>query len=349
MKLKQLFLYRINIPSFLLIIMMTFSALGVLFTVRKFKSSFIIHRLIHPIRQRYIRLPSVAYLTKNPPENVAGYVREFEQKGLVRLPNFLSNDQLVALKADFGKFITYIDEHAKDVVDKGDGFTQDYFDKTDSRYCSSNPFKYSSLLVSLCCNEKLVDIVNHYFKADAHINFGVATRLISGGTPGLGSYQWHHDAWGKKVHIMFLLTDVGEGDQYMTYVKGSHTLYHDFEKFEKSRLSLDYCKEKNMKDIEVIKCLGKAGDVFIFDPNGVHSGNRTTGNDRDTFVISYTTDHSYVWRQDVPQEGLKTVALPENKNPFRQILAAKEKHSKDGLFPHLKSWVGSLPALTSWV
>jgi hypothetical protein len=104
---------------------------------------------------------------------------------------------------------------------------------------------------------------------------------------------------------MFLFTDVGEGDQYMTFLEGSHLHVHN----------LDRCRNSRYEEREVRslfphamerRCTGDAGTVFIFDSNGLHRGNRSTGRHRDTLITNYNAGR-YLWAFEVPQafrEGL---------------------------------------------
>jgi len=348
MNLKNIVFAKVAVSRLTLALLVTFAFLGAFIIYKRFRYGFLGYEILHALRVNYQRLPASSYILKKPPVEVKAYLDQLNENGIVKISNIIDVQDLAQLQNDFNSMIKYIDEHAKDVCDKGDGFTEDYFDRTENFYCSSNPLKYSTRLAALSCDPKILGIINHYLQGDAHINFVSAARILSGGDKhGLGSYQWHHDAWGKKLHVMFLLTDVGEGDQYMTYVVGSHKVQHSLDKFMHSRLTYEYAKSQ-MKQVNIFKCMGKAGDIFIFDPNAVHSGNRTNGADRDTFIVSYTRDRTYIWNLDIPKDVL-AYNSGGYSNPYREIVALKNQNPPQKLFPKIKCWDQGLTAVNLWI
>ena len=94
--------------------------------------------------------------------------------------------------------------------------------------------------------------------------------------------------------------------------------------------------------------MGKAGDVFMFDSSGTHSGNRSDGKTRDIFLVMYTADKSYVWNVDLPDEVFRKNASG-NLKPFARILQSKAADPAKKLVPHYCSWTSSLRHPEVWV
>src|SRR6185295_5649697 len=117
--------------------------------------------------------------------------------------------------------------------------TDEYVDPEACIYASNEPFAISRALLEVCLKPVLTSLIDHYLGKQAYITQGVAFRLEPNPKTGFGSFQWHHDAWGKRINMMIILTEVGEGDQYMTYAKGSHRLRHSFDKYVDSRVNPD--------------------------------------------------------------------------------------------------------------
>jgi len=83
---------------------------------------------------------------------------------------------------------------------------------------------------------------------------------------------------------MWLLTDVPEGGQRMSYVLGSHRQRRHFSSYRETRFS----DEQARRCGPVLECAGPAGTVFLFDTNGIHRGNRNRGPLRDTVTGQYS-------------------------------------------------------------
>jgi len=352
MKISKILLYPTKIPILFLSILVLLAAIGGILGFKRCQRHFVFHEILHPIRDNYQRVPAISYLFKSTPQDLEPYVKELNEHGIVRIQQFLSPTELAAMQQEFAGFVSFIQTQTNNVDDEGAGFTEDYFSQKEQAFCSTNPFKHSQQLINSCCSNKLTSIINHYFKADTYIYRAGGLRILPIAKTGFGSFQWHHDAWGKSVNVMFLLSDVEEGDQYMTYITGSHTIRHSFEKFMHSRLTLEYAQEHMQKKIEesnIFKCTGKAGDIFVFDTNGVHSGNRTSGKARDTFIVSYSTDKSHVWKLKFDEHKVPGALQANNYNPFNRMLECRRNNPDGSIFPEFKSWVDTVINISSWV
>lgn len=131
-------------------------------------------------------------------------------------------------------------------------------------------------MLRLCCHPFIVEISNHYLKKPAFVQQAMAMRYLRGGRMGNDQFRWHHDMEDTRLKVMILLTDVGKNDQYMTYVRASHKLFHPYERFLQNQLDLEYCHQY-LNTVEILEATGKAGDMILFDSNGTHSANRSRG------------------------------------------------------------------------
>jgi hypothetical protein len=154
----------------------------------------------------------------------------------------------------------------------------------------------------------------------------------------------------RQLKAMVLLTDVGETDQYMTYVRGSHQAFHPYQRFLQNRLDFEYCRTY-LADIDIFKATGRAGDVFFFDSNGMHSGNRSTsGATRDALFLEFTADRNWasIWgtalrRSEIPE------ALKVPGGPLGRFLEVAPKWARQEQKRTRPTWAVSLEDPRTWV
>ena len=286
-----------------------------------------VRRIVHPVRSRIANTIYVArellYRLPRPftepvgqvPElaSLAGMLaQELATKGIVVLPKYLSGARLAQIQADFAAMVSKI-ESAPNGPEKLSPpgylpqtlYLEDESNKEACTICSNNPFKHVREFLSLSTDSLILGVVARYLRRPFYLQQSVASRYLPMEPKDFGSFQWHHDAWGRKVNVMFLFTDVANQDQHMSYMEGSHRHIHN----------RDRCWNSRFKDEEVrnlfpsanrVRCTGEAGTVFIFDSNGMHRGNRSMGRHRDTLITSFNAGR-YVWTFEVPtafQESL---------------------------------------------
>ena len=117
--------------------------------------------------------------------------------------------------------------------------------------------------------------------------------------------------------------------------------------FIENACDLEYCR-RHMPAIDVFDAVGEAGDVFIFDSNGAHLGNRRESADvRDVFIVEYTADRSHIWGGDVDPRTFDDVSLP-GPNPFEHSMRAK-KIWEQPRTRTLPSWLTNLPHVERWL
>jgi hypothetical protein len=251
------------------------------------------------------------------------------------------------LQESFERFVSRLDNRsglsesaARDIT-----VSEEYYDAESRHYSSNEPFTFARALIEICLKPELTSLIDHYLGKTAYITQGVALRIKPHHNTGFGSFQWHHDAWGKRINMMIVLTEVGVGDQHMTYAKGSHRLRHSYAKYVNSRFSQEEFAER-CGQMEILNCYAKPGDIYVFDSNGIHSGNRTSGRARDTFIIEYSRLAHTIWAHRIPPEFLRGFS-EKQLEPLSWIL--RQNRSKRSLAPAVNSWVDQLLRVDKWL
>jgi hypothetical protein len=305
--------------------------------------------VLHAIRQRYQRFPTHEGARGDVPPQTHRLAEEFSARGILRLPGFINPDALSRMKAGFSRFVGELDEQFA----RGEGIKQHYDEELhwapdDHAYLSNNAFRYSSDMVAFCLDETLLDILNICMGKPAVIQRAVAARYLPAESPDKRAFRWHHDMEEKRLKAMVLLTDIGEHDQYMSYVVGSHTIYHAYEMFFRNTCTLEYCRE-HVGDIEIANTIGQAGDVFLFDSNGAHRGvRRADGAVRDVFFIEFAANRAQVWGGDIDRAVVEAHLPPGRSNPFEAMLVVQKKWTR----PRIRTgptWIHTLTDVDKWL
>jgi len=305
---------------------------------------------LHPVRERLTRLPDPWFLMTSAAPLASPYrehLEELRRDGVTRLSGQVPPAALAELRGSFEIFVQRLDAAtATQAAAQGDVTeSEEYFDAASRQYSSNDPFTFSRALLEVCLKPELTSLINRYLGKTAYITQGVALRIEPNPNTGFSSFQWHHDAWGKRINMMIILTEVGKGDQHMTYAKGSHRLRHSYDKYVNSRFSHEEFAER-CSHLEVLNCYAKPGDIYIFDSNGIHSGNRTNGRARDTFIIEYTRLAHAIWAHRIPPEFLQGFS-EKQLEPLSWIL--RQDRSKRPLAPPVNSWVDQLLSVDKWL
>jgi len=303
---------------------------------------------LHRIRQHFHRLD----VRDGGPVAVRGGRRaaladRLERDGIVRLDGFLDGASLQDMQRGFARFVARLNTR----ILRGDGYFRRYDEEEhwwprDRAYVSNNAFSHSPALARFCARADVVDLIAGYLGKPPNITRGVAMRYLSNEERTHDMFGWHHDMEDRRLKLLILLTDVGPDDQYMSYVLGSNRLFHPYEMFLENPCSLDYCRDR-LGAIRIFDTIGRAGDVFLFDSNGAHRGNRRPqGAVRDACFVEYSGDRSDVWGGDLAPEVRDELAA-SGRHPFEAFLAARKKWERaaDRRRP---TWVENLPDVGSW-
>jgi hypothetical protein len=304
---------------------------------------------LHAIRQRYHRLrtseSSLGWLASEQAQN---WVADLDRKGIIKVSGLIAPEALTCLRNDFQKFI----QNLENKLARGEGVYKHYDEEehwwpNDRAYVSNNAFKYSAQLAQLCCNEALLACANLYLGKTPFIQRGIAMRYLPSRSTTNDMFGWHHDMEERRFKMMILLTDVDAGGQHMSYVLGSHKLFHPYEMFFKNECSLKYCR-KHLPEINIYDAIGKAGDIFLFDSNGAHRGNRREATGvRDVFIVEYSADRSELWGGDIDQSLFDDMAL-RAPNPFARMMAVEKKWNLP-VTRQAPTWIENLPHVDRWL
>ncbi|MBX9830630.1 phytanoyl-CoA dioxygenase family protein [Candidatus Babeliales bacterium] len=296
---------------------------------------------VHGVREYYQRLPEPGFCDDRLDEKGLAYLEELNANGIVRISGLISDVELAQLQKDFQKFVDSIDDQRARGI-KVEKRRDDYYEPETNVYHCNNPFKLSQTLVDFCCNEMVCSVINNYLGKVGYIVKGWATHYMPGGK-AVSIFNWHHDRSGQRVKMMILLGDVEERSRHLSYVLGSHAVSHDYETYVGIPGDLDYYQKKFGKEPVVFKALGKAGDIFLFDTNGIHKAN--CGDiTRDTFIITYSADKQMVYKSTLPYGAFEGVTV-DQWHPFFRTL---EVQSRRYFAPEYGGWLVSLEHVDSW-
>lgn len=316
--------------------------------LRPLSLDFVDAETLHAVRLRYHRSAHVVPHPQARSDTASNWAAELEEKGIIKVAGLIEPDVLARMQDEFAGFVRSLEGK----IAQGNGVFRHYDEeehwwRKDKAYVCNNAFKYSKELVKFCCEQSLVECANLYVGKPACITRGLAVRYFPMRSKDHDMFGWHHDMEEKRFKIMILLSDVGANDQNMSYVMGSHKLFHPYKMFFKNRCSLAYCR-KYLPKIDIYDATGRAGDVFFFDSNGAHRGNRREGaSTRDVFLVEFSGDKSDVWGGDVDSGIIRDIPLGEG-NPFSQMMAVEKKWNRP-FSRNAPTWIENLPDVESWL
>jgi hypothetical protein len=216
----------------------------------------------------------------------------------------------------------------------------------DRAYVTNNAFKHSPSLAAFCARPEIGELSDRYYGRASFFTRAVGMRYLPSSTRENDMFGWHHDLEDRRLKAMILLTDVGGNDQRMSYVKGSHALFHPYAMFFRNESSLAYCRE-HLGVAEVFEGTGEAGDVFFFDSNGTHRGNRRPdARIRDAFFFELGIDTSNVWGGDIPLLG-SVGKETEGPDPFA-VMRRTEKKWERPITRRFPTWIENLFEIEAW-
>ena len=311
--------------------------------------------ILHRIRQEYQRLPVAPYDTILPSsEWVQCQLEQLEHEGVVKISGFIKPEELKRMQSDFRTFVNKIKIGRIFFRKRFVSTNQDEYWRPKHRaYVTFDALRYSVDLIDICCNPAVIELANHYLRKPAQMKRAYAMRYLPSRPINSSQFDWHHDIEDRQLKLMILLSDVGDQDQYMAYVPGSHDTYHPYSQFLKNKLDIDYFRSY-VNRIEIMKLTGKAGDMFIFDTNGMHRGYRSKGRVRDAFFVEFTANRNknILWGSELKRDQIPQLIRSPN-HPFQQFLAVTPRwrrfKNKTEQIKHSLEWVDSLNNPELWL
>lgn len=304
------------------------------------------YETLHEIRELMQSLPSPSFRKVTTNEWVRVIEEKLNRDGIVKISDFIAEHELKILQNDFEAFIEYTNKIPQETL-FASRVAEEFYSNDEQALITNNPFKYSPFLTALCCNPIITSIINNYLGKIGYVTKGWAARYFPGGKSGAGVFSWHHDAAGKRLKMMILLRDVNEDSRYMQYATGTHVLHYPYRCYQENT-GLDLASyQKNLEqESTIFKAIGKAGDIFLFDTNGIHTATARNGNGRDAFLITYTADKSHIWGCSLTPD-LQQQASQNPHHPFYRMACIVQ--TRGSLTPYHKRWVKSLINLESWL
>lgn len=302
---------------------------------------------LHAIKQHYRRQPTETIELQNDKYDQA--LRDLEQDGFARIGKILDGPTLKRLQSQFDTFVGELEQDVaagKSIYRHYD--EEKYWMPKDLAYVTNNAFKHIPDLVGWQGLTDVADLVNSYYGRRAYVTRANAMRYLPCESRENDMFGWHHDMEDKRLKVMILLSDVERDDQAMNYVNGSHRPFHPYQMFFRNAFTLDSCREL-VGEIEISRTIGKAGDVFAFDSNGAHRGQRSaTAATRDAIFLEFSHLPSDVWGGDVRLKLAATDPLSK-LHPLWYLKYSKKKWESPKRPPGAPTWMLDLDAPERWL
>jgi hypothetical protein len=200
-------------------------------------------------------------------------------------------------------------------------------------------------LLRVACRPDILALARRYLGREPLIQRALAMRYLGAAAEERDMFTWHHDLEDRRLKVMILLSPVGPGDQHLSYVCGSQALFHPYEMFLRNDCGLEYCRER-LGGLEIYDAFGEPGDVFVFDSNGAHRGNRrAAGRIRDVYLLELNGSAANLWGGDVDAGVL--AELEPVPTALARLVAAEKKWAVPPV--DVPSWVATLPKLRTWL
>lgn len=197
------------------------------------------------------------------------------------------------------------------------GWMEDYpvheFERSLNIYRSHDPLVFSPAYAKFLLLPELREVVAGYLGRKWLYQAMIATRTEPSQVQE-GFARWHHDARGRKVNVILLLSDVA-ADGPATIVKaGSHRLI--YLKPRRDRVILyDEEEEKLQRHFgwrEKV-CEAPAGSLVFFDAQAFHRGRRSPHR-RDAFQVNCMTKRPHLWPQEISRALMDQLAPADQRD-----------------------------------
>ena len=159
----------------------------------------------------------------------------------------------------------------------------------------------------------LIEVAACYLGKNWFYQAMIATRTEPSPPIRKGFAQWHHDARGRKLNVILLLTGVPADGSATLVLKGSHRLLYVRARRERNAFSdeeVAAIKRKHGWTERV--CHAPAGSLVFFDSQALHLGKRSP-HARDAFQVNCMTKRSHLWPQEIPQALYSSLAPAEQR------------------------------------
>jgi hypothetical protein len=282
------------------------------------------------------------------PERWAGPAATLRTDGIARIDRFVDATALEALRGDLDRFVRHLETRLR----RGEGIHGGYHEREhywpdDGAFITNDALAWSPALVALAGDPDVLALVADHLGRRPVVQRALAMRYLPQ-RPGVEDtqFRWHHDLEDRRCKVMVLLTDVGDDDQPMRYLPGSHEARHSLQRFRDNALGTRY-RRRIAPGTEPVRATGAAGDAIVFDSNGAHAATRSEhGALRDVFLVEYGPPGCSIFGGR-PDASAVAALGAEGKAALAPLLAAEP--AWDLPVPHAPLWVSRLRDVDHWL
>lgn len=301
---------------------------------------------LHRVRQEHLRRRDATFVGSQPRSRRARHlVAALHTDGITRLRGLIPRRRLRRIRHEIDDALCALEPVAFRHYDQ----KQYWRDDQQALVCNDG-LALSRQLASIARHRVLVETANQYLGTVAHVKRIYAMRYLPKEQPDSHQFGWHHDMEDRMLKVMLLLSDVTLDDQFMTYVIGTHHEFHPYECFLRNSLSFDQIGV-DPATARTKHTIGRAGDLFLFDPNGMHRGRRSLGARRDAVFFEFTADanRGNVWGSELGLSDPELFAT-DRADPLHRFRNLTPKWVRHEIAPRTRTtWAESLGEPERWL
>lgn len=185
-------------------------------------------------------------------------------------------------------------------------------------YRSHDPLVFSPAYARFLLLPELREVVAGYLGRGWMYQAMIAHRTGRSEASNEGFARWHHDARGRKLNVILVLTDVPADGSATVYMPGSHRLIYLKPRRERVVFYDDEMAQlrRHFGWRERV-CDAPAGSLVFFDSQGLHLGRRSQ-HSRDAFQVNCMTKRRHLWPQEIPRTVFDGLAAAEQRELLRR-------------------------------
>jgi len=257
-------------------------------------------------------------------DEVRRAIADLDRDGVAIMNRVAPPDLIAQARHDMDRFVQWIPELEGTIRTKmhSNGHMVEYpvheFQRRLNIYRSHDPLAFSSAYARFLLLPELREVVAGYLGRKWMYQAMIAHRTGPSEPIKEGFARWHHDARGRKLNVILVLTDVPGDGSATVVMPGSHRLIYlkprrnrvIFYDDEITRLQEHFGWRERV-------CDAPAGSLVFFDSQGLHLGRRSP-HSRDAFQVNCMTKRSHLWPQEIPRTLLHSLAPAEQSELLRR-------------------------------
>lgn len=255
----------------------------------------------------------------SPRKEIRRAVEELDRDGVSILRRTAPSELLNEAIGDMNRFVEQIPQLQGTVRTKprSTGGTRQYpvheYQQELKIYRSHDPLAFSPTYAKFLLLPELAEVATCYLGTPWFYQAMIATRTEAVQPTRAGFAEWHHDARGRKLNAILLLTDVPEDGPATVVLKGSHRLL-----YSRERLEHNFFTESEVAALQgryrwrECICHAPAGSLVLFDSNALHRGRRSR-HPRDAFQVNCMTKRNHLWSHEIPKSVLAALASSDQR------------------------------------